>query len=234
MKGGSTTEMVQVTLNSRFPSAAIQKVFMELNKYEIGLSEWNPDHYFDEASFYKEAYFKEKKKNEELNEEIEELKNSQAITPKDFNRISENVAFISSKMKEFDDLKKQVQTKEIITTRLLNEYRKTEKLKEFINCFLSDLEKTLEWPIKLDKWIDPVITPSGVTYDRIWIERHLVKNKIDPWTKKRLTKKHLIPNRNIKSLLEVISKFKYTFNEENRREIMQKNYEKIKEESIEQ
>jgi STIP1 homology and U-box containing protein 1 len=41
---------------------------------------------------------------------------------------------------------------------------------------------------------DPVITPSGVSYERISILRHLKASPFDPLTREPLGEKQLIPN----------------------------------------
>ena len=63
-----------------------------------------------------------------------------------------------------------------------------------INKFISELKDLMCCPISQDVIDDPVITPSGVTYDRVWIERHIRYSKFDPLTKIKLTKKHLKTN----------------------------------------
>ncbi|XP_057534681.1 E3 ubiquitin-protein ligase CHIP [Amaranthus tricolor] len=53
--------------------------------------------------------------------------------------------------------------------------------------------------ITLDIFRDPVITPSGVTYERAVIREHLEKvGKFDPITREPLTQSQLIPNLAIK------------------------------------
>lgn len=41
---------------------------------------------------------------------------------------------------------------------------------------------------------DPVVTPSGVSYERISILKHLKASAFDPLTRKPLRPEHLIPN----------------------------------------
>lgn len=58
-------------------------------------------------------------------------------------------------------------------------------------------------PISGEIMEDPVITPSGITYDKKSIEQWLQKKAIDPLSKKPLKKEELIPNRALKeSILE--------------------------------
>lgn len=51
-------------------------------------------------------------------------------------------------------------------------------------------------------FIDPVIAPSGNTYERSFIENYLETNKTDPITREPLTKDQLIPNRALKEIIE--------------------------------
>ena len=58
-------------------------------------------------------------------------------------------------------------------------------------------------PISGEIMEDPVITPSGITYDKKSIEQWLQKKAIDPLSKKPLKKEELIPNRALKeSIIE--------------------------------
>lgn len=50
---------------------------------------------------------------------------------------------------------------------------------------------------------DPVITPSGITYDRYDIEQHLQRvGRFDPVTRQELTIEQLIPNLSMKEVIE--------------------------------
>jgi len=50
---------------------------------------------------------------------------------------------------------------------------------------------------------DPVITPSGITYDRKDIEEHLQRvGHFDPVTRVKLTKEQLIPNFSMKEVVD--------------------------------
>lgn len=73
-------------------------------------------------------------------------------------------------------------------------------------------EKTLQQvmdlfmcPLSLELMDDPVMTPTGNTYERAMIERHLdVNGKFDPLTRAPLTKEELYPNRALKLLMETM------------------------------
>jgi STIP1 family protein 1 len=61
-------------------------------------------------------------------------------------------------------------------------------------------------PITLQVMTDPVITPSGETYERQAIEQWLETHGTDPQTRRPLTKEQLIPNRRLKETVEVHKK----------------------------
>ncbi|TMW61276.1 hypothetical protein Poli38472_013739 [Pythium oligandrum] len=59
----------------------------------------------------------------------------------------------------------------------------------------------LRCPLSLELMTDPVVTPSGHTYEREMIERHLDLNgQFDPMTRTPLTKTQLSPNRVVQQL----------------------------------
>lgn len=50
---------------------------------------------------------------------------------------------------------------------------------------------------------DPVITPSGITYDRKDIEEHLQRvGHFDPVTRTNLTSEQLVPNLALKEVID--------------------------------
>ncbi|TMW61277.1 hypothetical protein Poli38472_013740 [Pythium oligandrum] len=63
----------------------------------------------------------------------------------------------------------------------------------------------LRCPLSLELMEDPVVTPSGHTYEREMIERHLDLNgQFDPMTRTPLTKTQLSPNRVVQQLRETL------------------------------
>lgn len=57
--------------------------------------------------------------------------------------------------------------------------------------------------ISFELMADPVITPSGITYDRYDIEQHLQRvGRFDPITRQELTIDQLIPNLAMKEVIE--------------------------------
>jgi hypothetical protein len=57
-------------------------------------------------------------------------------------------------------------------------------------------------PISQDLMSDPVIAPSGISYDRISIEEWLSTNDTEPSTRSVLTVEQLYPNRYLKEAIE--------------------------------
>ncbi|ODV68630.1 U-box-domain-containing protein [Hyphopichia burtonii NRRL Y-1933] len=57
-------------------------------------------------------------------------------------------------------------------------------------------------PISFTLFMDPVITPSGQSYEKSWLWNHLEKSQTDPFTRERLTKKQCYPNLCLKSCVE--------------------------------
>ena len=56
--------------------------------------------------------------------------------------------------------------------------------------------------ISLELMQDPVITPSGYTYERTHIEEWIDKNPRDPFTRSSLTKAQLYPNRALRDAIQ--------------------------------
>ena len=57
--------------------------------------------------------------------------------------------------------------------------------------------------ISFDIMADPVITPSGITYDRKHLESHLHRvGQFDPITREPLTEQSLIPNLALKDVID--------------------------------
>lgn len=57
--------------------------------------------------------------------------------------------------------------------------------------------------ISFELMVDPVITPSGITYDRYDIEQHLQRvGRFDPVTRQELSIDQLIPNLSMKEVIE--------------------------------
>ncbi|ORX58636.1 U-box-domain-containing protein [Piromyces finnis] len=91
-------------------------------------------------------------------------------------------------------------------------YDQNQKLKTLKNTFskADPFQKDREEPpdflygkIHFNIMNDPVITPSGITYDRSELLEHFDKiGHFDPLTRKEITEKDLIPNRALKEAIE--------------------------------
>ena len=77
--------------------------------------------------------------------------------------------------------------------------------------FVTEVNETLYCPISQDLITDPVCTPNGVCYEKLWIERYLKTDKKDPITKERMKIKNLVPNLTLKNILSILKKEKYDF-----------------------
>lgn len=58
-------------------------------------------------------------------------------------------------------------------------------------------------PISFNLFVDPVISPSGRSYERGWILQHLKTSRTDPFSRLPLTEKDLIPNLALRQAAEV-------------------------------
>ncbi len=57
-------------------------------------------------------------------------------------------------------------------------------------------------PVSMDIMLDPVLTPNGVSYERVFIEQHIQKNgPVDPLTRQKLTIDMLRPNNGLKAAI---------------------------------
>ena len=61
-------------------------------------------------------------------------------------------------------------------------------------------------PITHEVMVDPVITPNGITYERIAIEKWITLHQNDPQTRNPLEINQLIPNRDLKNLYDLENK----------------------------
>ena len=59
-------------------------------------------------------------------------------------------------------------------------------------------------PLSFDLFVEPVVTPSGHSFERDWILKHLAKSQTHPLTRERLTPAMLVPNL---ALTEVVRAF---------------------------
>lgn len=57
-------------------------------------------------------------------------------------------------------------------------------------------------PISFHLFHDPVITPSGHSYEKAWLFQHLTNHEYDPLTRQKLTKDQCYPNSILKACVE--------------------------------
>ncbi|ODV79038.1 U-box-domain-containing protein [Suhomyces tanzawaensis NRRL Y-17324] len=75
--------------------------------------------------------------------------------------------------------------------------------KEIADQITTDAPDTLLDPISFNLFSDPVITPSGITYEKLHLVEHLQKKgKFDPLTRAPLTESQLYPNLLVKDAVE--------------------------------
>lgn len=88
------------------------------------------------------------------------------------------------------------------------------QLKKFRCMYVQDkLNENLICPISADRFINPVITPEGQTFDKNKIETSLDRNKINPITKKPLKINQLVLNKKILELLELSQNYADNFDD---------------------
>nr|CAG4638628.1 EOG090X0AJZ [Cyclestheria hislopi] len=107
-----------------------------------------------------------------------------------------------SKGKEYSEVEDQISDIEIKTDRYIAElndlFAKVDERRT-----KRDVPDFLCGKISFEIMKDPVITPSGITYDRKDIEEHLQRvGHFDPVTRVKLTKDQLIPNFVMKEVID--------------------------------
>lgn len=195
-------------LSNNNPISENSDEFFDIKIYDdFSMNQINPKYYLDQVQHYKAKYQEVLFENEKLKQEILNLRNHEAEQRNNLKSINEYFKMICNQTNYLSTKIKDMETLQNYSNELISEKSKYEALDKSVCVFVNDLNESLNCPIKFDRVDDPVITPWGVTYDRLWIEQHLKKNKIDPVTKQRLILKNLIPNYTVKNLLEKVKKF---------------------------
>jgi hypothetical protein len=89
--------------------------------------------------------------------------------------------------------------------QLLDMNVKQEPDPEAADSLAEQLVLSLRCPLSFEFMKDPVMTPSGTTYERTMIEWHLdAVGAWDPMTRKELLKSQLCPNRALKVVIETL------------------------------
>lgn len=121
-----------------------------------------------------------------------------------------------NRIEEYNVLDLDKETHEYITTKLAMDYTTEVKdlLQIFKNNFNHALTKNAEEPpeclcdpIGFDLFVDPVITPSGNSFERSWLFDYLDKNHTDPFTRKKLKKSECYANI---GLLDCVNEYRKT------------------------
>lgn len=180
---------------------------VSIKKYDISLDACDPNLYTDKINYYKEAYEKELERNKALEEEISLLKGEKYDISEKYDKIHKTLEKILSntnflgmglnKIKEKGNLQEQLDTQRK-WCRYINHH--------FKKC-MDEIETVLLCPIKYDRITDPVTTPSGVTYDKVWLEHYLRNNRSDPITKESLTVQKLRPNIAVRNIIQIVKKY---------------------------
>lgn len=61
-------------------------------------------------------------------------------------------------------------------------------------------------PISFNIFQDPVVVPSGQSFERAWLEKYVKKNGQDPFTKEPLTLQQIFPNRGLRKAVVEFTK----------------------------
>ena len=109
---------------------------------------------------------------------------------------SESLENLNDKqLEQINNIESDYQQKSEDLTRLFNENDSRRRKREIPDYLCGK--------ISFEIMNDPVITPSGITYDRYDIEQHLHRvGRFDPVTRQELTIDQLIPNLTMKEVLE--------------------------------
>lgn len=127
--------------------------------------------------------------NNHLNDEINSMK-------EDKTKLIENENKLKLKINDMD----------IQIRKLKEDSMKKEKALNAINNKLDKIYENLLCPISLSIFEEPVICPSGITYEKKELYAWIKKQKVDPLSKKAITEEQLYPNNVLKNVIEA---FKY-------------------------
>jgi len=173
----------------------------------------------NDSSNLKAWYYKSKcLLNSELYEEaIESLKMADQITKKCCFNVGDDISSLMRQARRLNFEQKESQRKQDLTDMeqklsLMAEISTDSDIKSSINNFIQTIKvnQTKEAPpdaffgkISFEIMKDPVISPSGTTYDKKNILEHLSRvGHFDPLTRQKLTADQLIPNYALKEIIE--------------------------------
>ncbi|CAI2369340.1 unnamed protein product [Moneuplotes crassus] len=178
-----------------------------IKSYDLPLSECNPNLYVDKEQHYKTAYLNEVEKNERLSLQIEELQQNRSLSDQMFENIHSQISLIPEEFKKIRSLISQgneiEQRKEEIE-RLKKENFLLKKAvylcRKGYAGLVTKIRETIQCPISFDYIKDPVITPSGITYDRSFLSVDISNRSKDPVTNQPMTLNEITPNRMVKNI----------------------------------
>jgi len=102
-------------------------------------------------------------------------------------RFSKEEIGATGRNEEKTDLEKEAESRRRIIRQVFEDSEKPETKERVVPDYLID-------GITFEVMHDPVITPSGVSYERVGLLRHLKLAGVDPLTREPLTERQLIPN----------------------------------------
>lgn len=102
-------------------------------------------------------------------------------------RYSKNEIGLTGKNEERANLEKEADERKRLLRERFTDPQKPETAERIVPDYLID-------NITFEIMHDPVITPSGASYERVGLLRHLRASGVDPLTREPLIEKQLIPN----------------------------------------
>ena len=150
---------------------------------------------------------------EELNQKFNELKEFMNILMNNNNHLNDEINSIKENNNQLND---EVNTLKDEVNYLKGDKKKLkfdiEKLKEnlmekekslkAVNNKLDKIYENLICPISLSMFEEPVICPSGITYEKKNLYDWFKKQKVDPLSKEEITEEKLYPNNALKNVIE--------------------------------
>jgi len=152
-----------------------------------------------------------------LNSKVKELKNDNLKLTSKINELKTDNLKLTSKVNELknDNLKLTSKVNELkndISKEKMISYKNKKELIEMNNKFnklnnkLNSISEYLSCPISKHIMDNPVIVPSGNTYDQDQLLRWLIDHDTEPITKMKITLEQFIKNRALKNIIEEFKK----------------------------
>ena len=142
-----------------------------------------------------------------LEKEISQLKGEKYDISEKYDKIQKSLDKILTNTNFLEMGLNKVQEKANLQKELDTQRKWCRYINHHFKKFIDEIDSVLLCPIKYDRITDPVITPSGVTYDKVWLEHYLRNNRSDPLTKESLTAQKLRPNIALRSIIQIVKKY---------------------------